>query len=178
MAQCAEFVCTPLAVSECYHITRTHTKNTYTHTNNTHTHTHPLSLFLSPSPSLSYSLTLSQVTLRLTPLREGDLEVLGFVYNLCVDTSQQKGSDSPLQPASRPNVPSMAISSRDSLYQKHQGSGVQMTLADGVMGRVDIRICGPRLNNTKVEKASMMYGHDYRLHWIVTAPMPKLVVSR
>ena len=128
--------------------------------------------------AITHTHTHTQVTLRVTPLREGDLEVLGFVYNLCVDTSQQKGSDSPLQPASRPNVPSMAISSRDSLYQKHQGSGVQMNLAEGVQGRVDISICGPRLNNTKVEKASMMYGHDHRLHWIVTAPMPKLVVSR
>ena len=91
---------------------------------------------------------------------------------------QQKGSDSPLQASSSPNLPSMTVSSRDSLYQRHQGLGVQTILSEGVQGRVNISVRGPRLNSTKMEKVSVTYGHDYRLHWVVTPPMPKLVVSR
>lgn len=117
------------------------------------------------------------LTLHITPLKEGDLEVLGFIYNLCVDITQQKGSDSPVQPGSRTNLPSLTVSSRDSLYQKHQGTGIQGILAEGVQGRVEISIQGPRLNSTKEEKASVKYGHDYRLRWIVTSPMPKAVAS-
>ena len=117
-----------------------------------------------------------QLTLHITPLKEGDLEVLGFVYNLCVDTTQLKGSESPIQTSIRTNLPSLSFSSRDSLYQKHQSRGVQEILAEGVQGKVEIRIQGPRMNNTKVEKSSVAYGRDYRLHWSVTSPMPKLVV--
>ena len=93
-----------------------------------------------------------------------------------MDAAQQKGSDSPVQSGSR-NLPSLTVSSRDSLYQKHQGVGIQAILAEGVQGRVEISIQGPRLNNTKEEKASVKHGHDYRLRWIVTSPMPKAVVG-
>lgn len=69
--------------------------------------------------------------LRVTPLREGELDVLGFIYHLCVEQGGQvKGSESP--PASRASLPSLSVSSRDTLYQKQQNIGVQHSLAQGV----------------------------------------------
>ena len=41
---------------------------------------------------------------------------------------------------------------------------------------VNVKVKGPRLNQTKVERASVVYGKDHRLHWRVTPPMPKLLV--
>ena len=61
--------------------------------------------------------------------------------------------------------------------QVHQGSGVQAILCEGVQGVVNIEVRGPRLNETKVERASVVYGKDHRLHWRVTPPMPKIMVS-
>ena len=56
--------------------------------------------------------------MNITPLKEGELEVLGFVYNLCVDSSQQKGATSPIpSSASKANLLSMSVNSRESLYQ-------------------------------------------------------------
>ena len=62
--------------------------------------------------------------------------------------------------------------------QVHQGSDFQTLLSEGVQGRVDFEVRGPRLNNSKTEKASQLYGKDHRLHWRVTAAMPKVVVSK
>lgn len=61
--------------------------------------------------------------------------------------------------------------------QVHQGVGFQSLLAEGVQGRVEFEVRGPRLNSSKVEKGSVVYSKDHRLHWKVTAPMPKIVVS-
>lgn len=69
-----------------------------------------------------------QVILSITPLCEGELDVLGVIYHLCVDqTAQVKGSESPQPPSSKTSLPSLNISSRDPLYQRHQHS-----LAEGV----------------------------------------------
>ena len=56
-------------------------------------------------------------------------------------------------------------------------TGVPEFVAEGIQGRVEIDIHGLRLNNTKTERAGVMYGSDQRLRWIVTSPMPKIVVS-
>ena len=75
--------------------------------------------------------------LRVTPLREGELDVLGFIYNLCVEPGAPvKGSESPQTASSRADLPSLTISSKDSLYQRHQSSGVQHSLAEGVQVHV------------------------------------------
>ena len=114
----------------------------------------------------------------ITPLREGELEVVGFIYNLCVDKTHPGGSASPIpSSSSRSNLLSMSVNSRESLYQVTQGAGVQAILTEGVQGVVNVEVKGPRLNETKVERASVVYGKDYRLHWRVTPPMPKLLVS-
>ena len=34
------------------------------------------------------------------------------------------------------------------------------------------------MNLTKEQKAGVVYGPDHRLHWTVTTPMPRLLVSR
>lgn len=71
---------------------------------------------------------MSQVMLKITPLCEGELDVLGFIYHLCVEqTAQVKGSESPQPSSSKTSLPSLNISSRDTLYQRHQHS-----LAEGV----------------------------------------------
>lgn len=36
---------------------------------------------------------------------------------------------------------------------------------------------GPRLNLTKEHKRGVVYGPDHRLHWKVTTPMPRALVS-
>lgn len=61
--------------------------------------------------------------------------------------------------------------------QVHEGAGFQSLLAEGVQGRVEFGVRGPRLNDSKQEKGSVVYSKDHRLHWRVTAPMPKIVVS-
>jgi len=74
---------------------------------------------------LHVSLLTLQVTLSIIPLKEGHLTVTGFLYKLCLDSSQiDPASDSPLMGNhSRPNIPSMVVSSQDMLYQKRNNSG-------------------------------------------------------
>ena len=82
---------------------------------------------------VSLMFSVLQVMLRVTPLREGELDVLGFIYNLCVEPGAPvKGSESPQTASCRANLPSLTISSKDSLYQRHKSSGVQHSLAEGV----------------------------------------------
>ena len=46
-----------------------------------------------------------------------------------------------------------------------------------MQGRVEFSMRGPRLNRTKEQKSGVVYGPDHRLQWVVTTPMPKVVVS-
>ena len=55
---------------------------------------------------------------------------------------------------------------------------MQAILSEGVQGMVNVQVKGPQLNGTKVERVSVVYGKDHRLHWRVTPPMPKLLVRR
>ncbi len=56
--------------------------------------------------------------------------------------------------------------------------GVSEVMATGLQGKVDVCIQGQRLNQTKEERAGVVYGADHRLSWTVAAPMPKIVVSQ
>uniref|UniRef100_A0A3B4AGU7 TPPC8 first Ig-like domain-containing protein n=1 Tax=Periophthalmus magnuspinnatus TaxID=409849 RepID=A0A3B4AGU7_9GOBI len=47
-----------------------------------------------------------------------------------------------------------------------------------VRGRQELKIQGPRLNQTKEDKMSVRHGRDERLHPIIVAPMPLLEVSK
>ena len=44
-------------------------------------------------------------------------------------------------------------------------------------GRVEFSVQGPRLNRTKEHKTGVVYGADHRLHWRITTPMPRALVS-
>ena len=71
------------------------------------------------------------MVLRVTPLCEGELDILGFIYHLCVEQGGQvKGSESPS--ASRASLPTLSVSSKDTLYQRQQNIGVQHSLVQGV----------------------------------------------
>ncbi len=59
----------------------------------------------------------------------------------------------------------------------HFHVGVSEVMAAGLQGKVGVAVRGQRLNQTKEEKAGVIYGVDHRLHWTVSAPMPKIVVS-
>ena len=117
------------------------------------------------------------MTLHITPKKEGELVVKGFLFNLCIESSSSK-SNSPLNPGGfKANALTLSLNSRDTLYQVHQGgTGFQALLSEGVQGRVVFEVVGPRLNDTKNKKAGVVYSKDHRLHWKVTAPMPKIVV--
>ena len=58
-------------------------------------------------------------------------------------------------------------------------SGVQKStlLTFGVKGQQEITVKGPRLNSTKNEKTSIVYGIDYRLNLRVLPPVPRLQVG-
>ena len=58
-------------------------------------------------------------------------------------------------------------------FQIYQGAGYQALLDEGVQGRVEFEVRGHRLNDSKTEKVVVVYRKDHRLHWKVTAPMPK-----
>ena len=48
--------------------------------------------------------------------------------------------------------------------------------AVSMLGRLDLNVRGPRLNNTKIEKTSVVYGKDNRLTLDVGPTMPLLEV--
>ena len=47
---------------------------------------------------------------------------------------------------------------------------------EGVQDRMDIQCRGARLNGSKTEKMSVMYGPDNRLSWRIVEPMPRVMV--
>ncbi|KAJ8303460.1 hypothetical protein KUTeg_019856 [Tegillarca granosa] len=91
------------------------------------------------------------VQMTLTPHQTGELRVVGISYNLGVSQSSF-GVDS--------NGPKQ---SQSSLIQ--------------VRGKQKLEVQGPRLNNTKEEKASKVYGPDRRLDLVIQQEMPLLQVS-
>ena len=72
-----------------------------------------------------------QVVLRVTPRCEGELDVLGLIFHLCVDPSQSgRGSESP-GPPGRAGLPCVS-SGKDSVYQRQQNWRVPNSLTEGV----------------------------------------------
>lgn len=49
-------------------------------------------------------------------------------------------------------------------------------VAVSMLGRLDLDVKGPRLNSTKTEKTSVVYGQDNRLNLEVIPAMPLLEV--
>ena len=63
----------------------------------------------------------------------------------------------------------------DEKFSIPAGAASAMT-AVSMLGRLDLVLKGPRLNNTKAEKTSVVHGLDNRLNLDVVPPMPLLEV--
>lgn len=87
--------------------------------------------------------------LRLLPHRTGQLNIVGVVYNLAVASSGEMGPTTE------------APATLDGMV---------------VRGRQDLKIQGPRLNQTKEDKMLVRHGPDQRLDPIITPPMPLMEV--
>ncbi|XP_054646077.1 trafficking protein particle complex subunit 8 isoform X2 [Dunckerocampus dactyliophorus] len=85
--------------------------------------------------------------LRLLPHRTGQLNIVGVVYDLA------------------------AASSGDMVADGQQKSDIMV-----VRGKQDLKIRGPRLNQTKEDKMFVRYGPDRRLDPIITPPMALMEV--
>ncbi|KAL9976241.1 hypothetical protein ACROYT_G013513 [Oculina patagonica] len=92
--------------------------------------------------------------LTVIPCQTGQLHITGIKYSLT----------------------SVAINGPvDEKFSIPAGAQSAMT-AVSMLGRLDLVIKGPRLNNTKAEKTSVMHGPDNRLNLDVVPPMPLLKV--
>ncbi|KAM3619618.1 uncharacterized protein V6R79_010941 [Siganus canaliculatus] len=87
--------------------------------------------------------------LRLLPHRTGQLNIVGVVYHLA------------------------AASSGDSAPSTEGQQSLDLMV---VCGRQDLKIQGPRLNQTKEDKMTVRHGPDQRLNPIITPPMPLMEV--
>ncbi|XP_030289598.1 trafficking protein particle complex subunit 8 [Sparus aurata] len=87
--------------------------------------------------------------LRLLPHRTGQLNVVGVVYNLAASSSGEMAANT---------------------------EGQQTFDVMVVHGKQDLMIQGPRLNQTKEDKMTVRHGHDQRLNFIVTSPMPLMEI--
>ncbi|XP_070688188.1 trafficking protein particle complex subunit 8 [Pempheris klunzingeri] len=87
--------------------------------------------------------------LRLLPHRTGQLNIVGVVYNLAADVSAEMAPTA---------------------------EGQQTLDLMVVRGRQDLKIQGPRLNQTKEDKMLVRHGPDLRLNPIITPPMPLMEV--
>ncbi|XP_022096139.1 trafficking protein particle complex subunit 8-like isoform X2 [Acanthaster planci] len=108
------------------------------------------------------------VHLSVIPQQTGELHILGIAYSLAGqqnpnakdeitvinDSGNRENPDSPLKTNKKGS---------------HHGAGVIT-----VQGGQELDIQGPRLNSTKVERCSIMYGPDRRLDPVVVPPMPLL----
>ncbi|XP_067454174.1 trafficking protein particle complex subunit 8 isoform X1 [Thunnus thynnus] len=87
--------------------------------------------------------------LRLLPHRTGQLNIVGVVYNLASASSGEMAPGT---------------------------EGQQMLDLMVVRGRQDLKIQGPRLNQTKEDKMLVRHGPDRRLDPVITPPMPLMEV--
>ena len=98
-------------------------------------------------------LFLFQLHLSLTPLKTGELHIVGLSYNLATNPANHQNA----------NLPTIQPNSIASLC---------------VRGKQPLEVQGPRLNATKAEKTSKTYGPDRRLDLVVAPQMPLLEVSK
>ncbi|CAJ1060133.1 trafficking protein particle complex subunit 8 [Xyrichtys novacula] len=87
--------------------------------------------------------------LRLLPRRTGQLNIVGVVYDLATALSGEKAPST---------------------------EGQQPLDLIVVRGKQDLKIRGPRLNQTKEDKMSVRHGPDHRLDPIIMPPMPLMEI--
>ena len=62
------------------------------------------------------------------------------------------------------------------LQQQPKDSIEAVTMETGIQGHCKLDVRGPRLNESMIERTSVVYGSDYRLSWTVCPPAPQLQV--
>ena len=118
-------------------------------------------------PSNIFSHT-SQLHLIITPHQTGELHILGITYSL---SGQSSAGTNQVPPK---DVGNKEIPDSPKVLLKRPASFASSVVA--VQGRQDLDIQGPRLNSTKQERCSVVYGPDRRLDLVVAPPMPLLEV--
>ncbi|XP_071092381.1 trafficking protein particle complex subunit 8-like isoform X2 [Haliotis cracherodii] len=107
------------------------------------------------------------IRLTLVPRQPGELRVVGLAYNLGT-TSSQSQSSSPLPG----DMPSSTAS--PSILGSQKPTFISSVY---VRGKQKLEVQGPRLNASKDDKTSKLYGPDRRLDLTVHEEMPILEVS-
>ena len=118
-------------------------------------------------PQLVVNITIisfTQLQLHLKPTQTGELHITGLVYSISCSTLSNSASTN-LTMDSRPQVEA---------HRPPEPRGPAVNCS--VRGHQQLEMSGPRLNNTKQEMSSQLYGPDRRLDLIVTNAMPQLQV--
>uniref|UniRef100_A0A672YVL8 Trafficking protein particle complex 8 n=1 Tax=Sphaeramia orbicularis TaxID=375764 RepID=A0A672YVL8_9TELE len=124
----------------------------------------------------------SGARLKLLPHRTGQLNIVGVVYNLAAassgDHSATTEGNEPSHNTGFSNHCSFFLTERRTVKDRSEllKSGKQTGLDMVVTGRQDLKIQGPRLNQTKEDKMLVRHGSDQRLNPIITPPMPLMEV--
>lgn len=89
------------------------------------------------------------------------------------------GSTTPGSQPAPPASQEASSTNNDSSGDTPTGAGGKPSLASTIFvrGRVNLDVQGPRLNVSKAEKASKMYGPDRRLDIVIAPEMPRLEVG-
>ncbi len=117
---------------------------------------------------LKFCYFISKLHLSIKPHQTGELHVLGITYNL----SAQSTAGANQIPAK--DVGNKEVPDSPKVILKRPTSFASSVVS--VQGRQDLDIQGPRLNSTKQERCSVVYGPDRRLDLVVAPPMPLLEV--
>uniref|UniRef100_A0A8C3AI90 Trafficking protein particle complex subunit 8 n=1 Tax=Cyclopterus lumpus TaxID=8103 RepID=A0A8C3AI90_CYCLU len=116
--------------------------------------------------------------LRLLPHSTGQLNIVGVVYNLAAASSGEptpssEGTDSSAGICLK-TIDCISITSVSGALLLSTGQQALEVMV--VRGRQDLKIQGPRLNQTKEDKMLVRHGQDRRLDPIITPPMPLMEV--
>nr|XP_006816958.1 PREDICTED: trafficking protein particle complex subunit 8-like [Saccoglossus kowalevskii] len=107
------------------------------------------------------------IVLTVTPQQTGELHIMGVGYSL--GTTSPPNTQS-ANAENKENVPNSPMVPKNPLKKPSYVSGIT------VRGRQDLDVQGPRLNTSKNERSSIVYGPDRRLDPIIAPPMPLLNV--
>ena len=129
----------------------------------------------------------------MTPHQTGELHILGIAYHLagqvssstrddlaCVTSNDVGNRENPDSPQRHPKKPASVAGSGAGAAVAASVAATAGSQSGGmisVQGGQELDIQGPRLNGTKVERCSVVYGPDRRLDPVVVPPMPLLEVN-
>ncbi|XP_077982517.1 trafficking protein particle complex subunit 8-like [Glandiceps talaboti] len=110
------------------------------------------------------------VQLTVTPHQTGELYMMGVAYSLGT-TPPPNNQVLGTADSNKENLTNSPQLMRNMPKKASYVSGIS------VRGKQDLDVQGPRLNTSKTEKASIVYGPDRRLDPIISPPMPLLQVT-